>query len=280
MIWYFAPKILGSGGSGRGRISGIPSIDSAKRLEVTGITRVGQDVRRGRENAPGDPSDVARAPSRAGIAHHRGGHESVHRDRRGLGRVIEVTKLADDSAPTGRSGPSVTTDAKHGDSIAVNGVRLTVVTLAEGTFQRRRHGRDPAPELLGALHAGRPVTLSGRWPRTAGSADTSSRAMSMAWGGSARRHPSENWEVVEVELPEDLARLLVDKGSITVDGVSLTVVEVVDGDEPWVLRSADRPHSYGHHDGQPAGGGSGQPRGGRDRQVRRAHGGGAGIDPR
>jgi riboflavin synthase len=47
------------------------------------------------------------------------------------------------------------------------------------------------------------------------------------------RRPSENWELIEVDLPEDLARFLVEKGSITVDGVSLTVVEVVDGDEPW-----------------------------------------------
>ncbi len=47
------------------------------------------------------------------------------------------------------------------------------------------------------------------------------------------RRPSENWEVVEVDLPAALARYLVEKGSITVDGVSLTVVDVVDGDQPW-----------------------------------------------
>jgi riboflavin synthase len=47
------------------------------------------------------------------------------------------------------------------------------------------------------------------------------------------RHPSENWEVVEINLPTDLARFLVEKGSITVDGISLTVVEVVDGEQPW-----------------------------------------------
>jgi riboflavin synthase len=44
-------------------------------------------------------------------------------------------------------------------------------------------------------------------------------------GRIARRAPSEHWEVVEVEMPAELARYLVDKGSITVDGVSLTVVE-------------------------------------------------------
>ena len=44
-----------------------------------------------------------------------------------------------------------------------------------------------------------------------------------------RREPSEHWELVEVELPADLARYLVPKGSITVDGISLTVVEVSTG---------------------------------------------------
>jgi riboflavin synthase len=45
-------------------------------------------------------------------------------------------------------------------------------------------------------------------------------------GTILRRTPSEHWEVVEVSLPSDLARYLVAKGSITVDGISLTVVEV------------------------------------------------------
>ena len=47
-------------------------------------------------------------------------------------------------------------------------------------------------------------------------------------GTIASRTPSEHWEVVEVTMPPELARYLVDKGSITVDGVSLTVVEAGD----------------------------------------------------
>jgi riboflavin synthase len=47
------------------------------------------------------------------------------------------------------------------------------------------------------------------------------------------RRPSRNWEVVEIDLPAGLSRYLVEKGSITVDGVSLTVVQVVDGPQPW-----------------------------------------------
>jgi riboflavin synthase len=53
--------------------------------------------------------------------------------------------------------------------------------------------------------------------------------------GTARilaRTPSQHWELVEVALPGPLARYLVPKGSVTVDGVSLTIVEVYDGDRP------------------------------------------------
>ena len=52
-------------------------------------------------------------------------------------------------------------------------------------------------------------------------------------GTIRRRTPSEHWEVVEIELPRDLGRYLVDKGSVTVDGVSLTVVEA--GDDSFTV---------------------------------------------
>ena len=51
-----------------------------------------------------------------------------------------------------------------------------------------------------------------------------------ATGTVVRRTPSEHWEVVEISLPHDLERYLVPKGSITVDGISLTVVEVSTAD--------------------------------------------------
>ena len=51
-------------------------------------------------------------------------------------------------------------------------------------------------------------------------------------GTVVRRTPSEHWEVVEIALPTDLERYLVAKGSITVDGISLTVVEVLKAVEP------------------------------------------------
>ena len=53
-------------------------------------------------------------------------------------------------------------------------------------------------------------------------------------GTVVRRTPSEHWELVEIALPADLERYLVAKGSITVDGISLTVVEVGAGDRSRV----------------------------------------------
>jgi riboflavin synthase len=44
-------------------------------------------------------------------------------------------------------------------------------------------------------------------------------------GQIVSRTPSENWEIVRISLPDDLGRYVVEKGSITVDGVSLTVVD-------------------------------------------------------
>jgi riboflavin synthase len=150
-----------------------------------------------------------------------------------LGRVVEVTKLADDSARLVVAGPRVTADAHHGDSIAVNGVCLTVVTLADGSFSADVMAETLLRSSLGALRPGdavnleRPMAADGRFGGhiVQGHVDGLGRVRG--------RHPSENWEVVEVELPADLARFVVEKGSITVDGVSLTVVDVVDGEQPW-----------------------------------------------
>jgi riboflavin synthase len=52
-------------------------------------------------------------------------------------------------------------------------------------------------------------------------------------GTVVSRMPGEHWEVVRVAVPADLARYVVQKGSITVDGVSLTVSALGDGAEPW-----------------------------------------------
>ena len=120
----------------------------------------------------------------------------------------------------------MTADAAHGDSIAVNGVCLTVVERDDGHVHRRRHGGDARPLRASAsLVAGspvnleRPVTLAARLGGhlVQGHVDGIGRVLA--------RTPGEHWELVRVALPRGLARYVVEKGSITVDGVSLTVVE-------------------------------------------------------
>lgn len=150
-----------------------------------------------------------------------------------LGRVVAITPQADESARLVIAGPRVTSDSAAGDSIAVNGVCLTAVTVADGTFSADVMAETLRRTALGALVPGdrvnleRPMAADGRFGGhiVQGHVDGVGRIRA--------RRPSENWEVVEVDLPGRLARYLVEKGSITIDGVSLTVVEVVDGDAPW-----------------------------------------------
>lgn len=141
-----------------------------------------------------------------------------------LGEVTAVEKLGDSSRFRLR-GPVVTEGARHGDSIAVNGVCLTVVESADGEFTADVMEETLKRSSLGALDVGsrvnleRPMAVGGRLGGhiVQGHVDGT--------GAIVARTPSENWEIVKVSLPAELSRYVVEKGSITVDGVSLTVVE-------------------------------------------------------
>lgn len=155
-----------------------------------------------------------------------------------LGQVVEVTPLADDSARLVVSGPLVTGDAAHGDSIAVNGVCLTVVSLAGDRFSSDVMAETLRCSSLGGLRPGDPVNLERPMAADGRFGGHIVQGHVDGLGRIRARHASENWEVVAVDVPHELARFLVEKGSITVDGVSLTVVEVVDGtdsdgDQAW-----------------------------------------------
>ncbi|MEU8543555.1 riboflavin synthase [Streptomyces sp. NPDC048717] len=149
-----------------------------------------------------------------------------------LGEVVAVEQLPDASRFRLR-GPLVTEGARHGDSIAVNGVCLTVVETADGEFTADVMAETLKRSSLGVLTTGsrvnleRPTAVGGRLGGhiVQGHVDGT--------GTILRREPSEHWEVVTVGLPARLARYVVEKGSITVDGVSLTVVEA--GDEHFTI---------------------------------------------
>lgn len=141
-----------------------------------------------------------------------------------LGDVVAVEDLGDASRFRLR-GPVVTEGAKHGDSIAVNGVCLTVVDTADGEFTADVMAETLKRSSLGALQPGsrvnleRPMALGGRLGGhlVQGHVDGTGAVIS--------RTPAEHWEIVKVSLPAELSRYVVEKGSITVDGISLTVVE-------------------------------------------------------
>ncbi|MGD6746770.1 riboflavin synthase [Streptomyces sp. BH106] len=144
-----------------------------------------------------------------------------------LGEITAVENL-DDACRFRVRGPVVTDGAKHGDSIAVNGVCLTVVEHENDEFTADVMAETLKRSSLGALATGsrvnleRPMVADGRFGGhvVQGHVDGT--------GTIVERTPSEHWEIVKISLPAELSRYVVEKGSITVDGVSLTVVEAAD----------------------------------------------------
>ena len=142
-----------------------------------------------------------------------------------LGSVVAIEEQPDAKRIT-FSGPLVTSDIHRGDSIAVNGACLTAVEISDSSFTADVMRETLRLTALGSLSVGSPVNLE--------------RAMnaSTRFGGHmvlghvdgvgtiVSRKPSENWEWVTIEIPADLMKYVVLKGSITIDGISLTVNEV------------------------------------------------------
>ena len=148
------------------------------------------------------------------------------------GTITAVEDLGDSVRLTVR-GPLVVSDAQHGDSIAVSGVCLTVMEQDTDSFAADVMKESLDKTSLGDLRVGDEVNLE---RATRAGARLGGHIVQGHVDGTGRvldRTPSEHWEVVRIAVPQELARYLVDKGSVTVDGTSLTVVEVVDADEPW-----------------------------------------------
>ncbi|WP_406816019.1 riboflavin synthase [Mycobacterium sp. M23085] len=147
-----------------------------------------------------------------------------------LGEVTARDVLSDAARLTIR-GAVVTADAGHGDSIAVNGVCLTVAELLPGgQFTADVMAESLNRSNLGGLQVGSRVNLE---RAAAVNSRLGGHIVQGHVDGTGRivsRTPSENWEVVRIEMPAEVARYVVQKGSITVDGISLTVSAL--GDEP------------------------------------------------
>ncbi|MDA2950114.1 MAG: riboflavin synthase [Actinomycetota bacterium] len=145
-----------------------------------------------------------------------------------LGEITGVEDLGDSARLTIR-GPVVTSDARHGDSIAVNGVCLTVLeATAEGQFSADVMAETLNRSSLGALAEGSPVNLERAAAVNSRLGGHIVQGHVDGTGEVISRSPSQHWEVVRVSLPPELSRYVVEKGSITVDGVSLTVSAIGD----------------------------------------------------
>lgn len=145
-----------------------------------------------------------------------------------IGEVLAVRESAEVVVLTVR-GPTVTSDAGHGDSIAVNGVCLTVIDpdgSTDGTFTVELVPETLERSSLSAVTAGARVNLERAMPVggrlgghiVQGHVDGVATLLS--------RHPGERSDELRFSLAPELARYVVEKGSITVDGVSLTVAGV------------------------------------------------------
>jgi riboflavin synthase len=140
-----------------------------------------------------------------------------------LGRVAGTEDLGD-AARFVVHGPLVTSDAAHGDSIAVNGVCLTVVeVLGDGSFTADVMNETLLRSSLGTLVAGNPVNLERAVALSSRMGGHLVQGHVDGTGEVLSRAPSQHWELVRISLPDNIARYVVEKGSITVDGVSLTV---------------------------------------------------------
>jgi riboflavin synthase len=140
-----------------------------------------------------------------------------------LGEVTARDVLSDSARLTIR-GAVVTADAGHGDSIAVNGVCLTVAELLPGgQFTADVMAESLNRSNLGELQVGSRVNLE---RAAAVNSRLGGHIVQGHVDGTGRivaRTPSEHWEVVRIEMSAEVARYVVEKGSITVDGISLTV---------------------------------------------------------
>ncbi|GGK25082.1 riboflavin synthase subunit alpha [Pilimelia terevasa] len=141
------------------------------------------------------------------------------------GEVVAVRPQSDSTVLSLR-GAVVTADARHGDSVAVNGVCLTVVAVEGDVFTADVMAETLRRSTLGALAPGAPVNLERAATLGTRLGGHLVQGHVDAVGTVAARRPAAHWTEIDVAVPLGLGRYLVEKGSLTVDGVSLTVAAV------------------------------------------------------
>ena len=148
-----------------------------------------------------------------------------------LGQVVALEHSAALEARSARlsvRGPVVVEGTRTGDSISVNGCCLTVSELSDGVFVADVMDETLQRTGLGALAPGSRVNLE----RALRPGDRMGGHIVQghvdATGTLLARHHEERWDVLEISVPDELMGYVAVKGSIAIDGISLTVVDVVD----------------------------------------------------
>jgi riboflavin synthase len=142
-----------------------------------------------------------------------------------LGRIAAVERLSDAIRLT-VEGPLVVSDLGRGDSVAVNGVCLTAVEIDDKTFTADVMLETLRLTSLDGIAVGDPVNLERAMTAATRFGGHVVQGHVDGVGSVIAREPGEHWERVTVRIPRELMKYVVLKGSITIDGVSLTVNEV------------------------------------------------------
>ena len=147
-----------------------------------------------------------------------------------LGRVVRL-ETVENSARLTVEAPTVTQDVNLGDSVSVNGCCLTVTAVHGSTFTADLMAEPLTRTTLGSQAPGDPVNLE-RALRASdrlgghivqGHVDATAEVLN--------HHRGEHWDLLRIGLPQEIARYVAVKGSVALDGVSLTVVDVVDASD-------------------------------------------------
>ena len=161
-----------------------------------------------------------------------------------LGRVIRLETI-EDSARLTVEAPTVTQDVSLGDSVSVNGCCLTVTAVHGSTFTADLMAETLTRTTLGSQAPGDPVNLE-RALRAGdrlgghivqGHVDATAEVLD--------HHRGEHWDLLRIGLPQEIARYVAIKGSVALDGVSLTVVDVVDASDVTPVPGAGASLSVG-----------------------------------
>lgn len=146
-----------------------------------------------------------------------------------LGEVVDLVPSGDGVRLRVR-GPRVCAGAQHGQSIAVSGVCLTVAETDGESFLADVMPETLARSTLGRRRPGERVNLERALPAAGRLDGHVVQGHVDGTGQVLAREPGDRWEVVRIGLGEELARYVAEKGSIAVDGVSLTVTGVGPGE--------------------------------------------------